>query len=354
MQKKLGFGLLGTGLVAPFHAKAILNSDKCELIAVTDIDQERARKFSEAYHCKSYDDFNDLLQDEAITVISILTPNHLHKNAVIQAARAKKHILVEKPPALSLKDVDEMVAVCQSEGVKLGVVLQCRVRPAVMAVKKAIDEGRFGKVLEANAYMKWYRTVDYYFSDPWRSQRRSGAGVTIQHAFHYFDLLYFLNGKIAEVQASMSNLAHPEVELEDTVTAFLKYENGAQGAFQASTAFYPGQDVRIEVFGTEGTAIIVGERIDSWQFKAEQPQDEQIRRIGSAAVQTAATGPAAFGFKDHQIVIEDMVEAIRNDREPVISAPATRHTLELALAMYLSDKSGKSVKLPLENEADVW
>jgi UDP-N-acetyl-2-amino-2-deoxyglucuronate dehydrogenase len=123
---------------------------------------------------------------------------------------------------------------------------------------------------------------------------------------------------------------------------------------QASTAFFPGQDIRIEIYGTDGTAIIVGERIDTWQFKTELPGDDGIRTIGSAAIQTAATGPAAFAFKDHQVVIEDIVEAIVRDRNPIIAAPATRHTLELALAMYQSDKSGKPVNLPLESESDIW
>jgi len=354
MQKKLGFGLLGAGLVAPFHAKAILNSGKCKLIAVTDIDPQRAKKFSETYHCVALRKLDDLLEDDAIDVINILTPNHLHKDAVMKIASAGKHILVEKPPALSLVDLDEMIDLCDQKNVKLGVVLQCRVRPAVQAVKKAIDSGRFGRVLQADAYMKWYRTTEYYYSEPWRSQRRAGAGVTIQHAFHYFDLLHFLNGQVTEVQARMTNLAHPEVELEDTVTAFLKYQNGAQGVLQASTAFFPGQDIRIEIYGTDGAAVIVGERIDTWQFKTELSEDEQIRKIGSAAVQTAATGPAAFAFKDHQVVIEDMVDAIVNDRNPVIPTPATRHTLELALAMYQSDKTGKSVKFPIKNENDVW
>lgn len=354
MQKKLGFGLLGTGLVAPFHAKAIMNSEKCQLVAVTDIDSKRSQKFCETYACKSYDSFDDMLEDNAIDVINILTPNHLHKDAVMKIAQAGKHILVEKPPALALADLDEMIDLCEKKEVKLGVVLQCRVRPAVQAVKKAIDGGRFGRILHADAYMKWYRTMEYYHSEPWRSQRRSGAGVTIQHAFHYFDLLHFLNGKVTEVQAQMSNLAHPEVKLEDTVTAFLKFENGAQGVLQGSTALFPGQDIRIEIYGTDGTAIIVGERIDTWQFKAELPGDDEIRTIGSAAVQTAATGPAAFAFKDHQVVIEDMVDAIIEDRKPIIAAPKTRHTLELALAMYQSDKSGKPVKLPIESESDIW
>lgn len=354
MPDKLGFGLLGAGLVAPFHAKSIVNSAKCELIAIADLDEVRAKKLSQDFSCEVYENLDELIEDKRIQVINVLTPNHLHKDAVLKIAGAKKHVLVEKPPAMSLKDVDEMIETCEKEGVKLCVVLQCRTRPAVQAVKKMIDGGRFGKVLQADAYMKWFRSIEYYHSDPWRSQRRSGAGVTIQHAFHYFDLLHYLNGPVSEVHARMSNLAHQDVELEDTMMTFLTYKNGALGVLQASTAFYPGMDIRIEVYGTEGTAIIVGERIDTWKFRQEWPEDEDFRKLGSAEVETAATGPAAFAFKDHQIVIEDMVDAILEDRKPVISAPSTRHTLELALAMYQSDKLGQAVSLPLKDESDVW
>jgi len=340
--------------VAPFHARSIVNSDKCRLIAVADVNKERATKLSNEFNCRVYDSLDDMLGDDSIQIVNVITPNHLHKEAVLKSAAAGKHVLVEKPPALSLSDVDEMIDACDRAGVKFGIVLQCRVRPAVQAVKRAIDAGRFGRVLQADAYMKWYRTVEYYHSDPWRSQRRFGAGVTIQHAFHYFDLLHYLNGRVAEVYAQMTNLAHREVELEDTVMALYRYENGSQGIFEASTAFYPGIDVRLEISGTEGTAIIVGERIDSWQFQQELPEDAEIRKIGSAEVQTAATGPAAFDFKDHQVVIEDMVDAVLEDRQPIIAAPKTRHTLELALAMYRSDKLGKPVTLPLSSEDDIW
>ena len=354
MKQKTGFALLGTGLVAPFHAKAIQNSEKCELIAVADIDEKRAGDFASQFDCAAYRQLEDLLEDDAVDVINILTPNHQHKEAVIRAAKAHKHLLVEKPPAMSLTDVDEMIAVCREQNVKLGIVLQCRVRKAVQAVREAIRQGRFGKLLHADAYMKWYRSTEYYHSDPWRSSRKSGAGVTIQHAFHYIDLLYYLAGPVKNLHARMANLAHPDVELEDTVLAFLNYENGAQGVVQASTALYPGTDLRIEINGTDGTAVIVGERIDTWKFKEELPEDEEIRKTGSAATATAATGPADFSFADHQVVIEDMADAIENDREPVIAAPLTRGTLEIALAMYKSANIGNEVHLPLEDENDVW
>ncbi|MFZ5517132.1 MAG: Gfo/Idh/MocA family protein [Candidatus Zhuqueibacterota bacterium] len=353
MAAQLGFGILGAGLVAPFHAKSIRSSEKCRLVAVADIDSARARRFSEEFSCSMAGSLDALLDNDSINVINVTTPNHLHKDAVIKIAEAKKSILVEKPPALSLRDVDEMIDICQRIGVKLGVMLQCRVRPAVQAVKQAIDAGRFGALLHADAYMKWFRTGEYYRSDAWRSLRQAGAGVTIQHAFHYIDLLHYLAGPIAAVQARMANLAHPDVDLEDTLHSFLDFANGARGVLQASTALWPGQDIRIEIFGTNGVAIILGETIHTWQFKDSLPEDEMIRKIGDKSIGTAATGPAAFDFNDHKIVIEDMVDAILEHREPVISAPSARHTLELALAMYKSSDSGSRISLPLASEAGI-
>ena len=152
----------------------------------------------------------------------------------------------------------------------------------------------------------------------------------------------------------MSNLAHPGVELEDTLLAFVEYTNGAQGVVQASTALWPGADIRIEVNGENGAATMVGERMETWKFREERPEDEEVRRYGSAAVATGATGPADFAFQDHQVVIEDMAEAVEAGREPLITLSGARHTLEWALAMYQSAKDQSPVELPLRDEAAVW
>jgi len=354
MTNQLGFGLLGTGLVAPFHAKSLLDSEKGELIAAADVNQERLQKFCAEFNCKGYPSLDAMLEDERVDIINVLTPNHLHSDAVIKCAGAKKHVLVEKPPAMSLEETDEMIRACRDNGVKFGVTLQCRVRKAVQAVKGAIDAGRFGKLLHADAYMKWFRSKEYYHSDAWRSSHRSGAGVTIQHAFHYIDLLYYLAGPVRRVQARMSNLAHQDVELEDTLLAFLDYANGAQGVVQASTALWPGTDLRIEINGSAGTAIIVGERIDTWKFKDERPEDGEIRKIGSASVATGASGPADFSYLDHKVVIDDMVDAILEDRDPMIAVPLARGTLEIALALYKSAKDGTPISFPLKDEARIW
>jgi predicted dehydrogenase len=221
-------------------------------------------------------------------------------------------------------------------------------------MKATIDSGRFGKLLHLDAYMKWFRATEYYHSDPWRSSRKSGAGVTVQHAFHYIDLLQYLGGPVKRVEAKMTNLAHPSVELEDTLAAFVEFGNGARGVIQASTALWPGTDIRVEVNGENGTAIVVGEKMQTWSLKDEEPEDEEIRRFGSAQQKTAAGGAADFGHQDHQVVIQDTIDAIFEERDVIIPTSAVRHSLEIALAMYLSDALGKPVDLPLPADVDVW
>jgi predicted dehydrogenase len=351
---RLGFGLLGTGLIAPFHAKAIRASGVARLVAASDLYADRLAKFTSEFQCKAYASLEQMLLDPDVQVVNVLTPNHLHVPAVLQAARAGRHVLVEKPPAMSLREVDKMQKVCAAAGVKLGVVLQCRTRRAVQAIRQAILEGRFGQILEADTYMKWFRSSHYYTSDAWRAQQRSGAGVTIQQAFHYIDLLQYLVGPVKTVEAKMTNLAHPGIPVEDTLLAFVTYQNGARGVVQASTALWPGTDLRLEVNGENGTAIMVGERMDTWKFKDDRPEDDAIRHYGSAAVATGSTGAADLGFHDHQAVIEDMVAAIQNGREPLITLASVRPTLEWALAMYQSAKQDAAVTLPLTSEEDVW
>jgi len=351
---RVGFGLLGAGLIAPFHARALKASSVAELIAVADLDPNRLAKMTAEFGCVGYSSLDAMLADPAIDAISVLTPNHLHYDAVLKAAAAGKHVLIEKPPAMSLRETDEMAAACAAAGVKACVTVQCRTRKAVQAMRHAVLEGRFGKIYHADAYMKWFRSTEYYRMDSWRMSRRSGAGVTIQQAFHYVDLLQYLVGAPRTVHARMRNLAHPDVNLEDTLLAFIEYENGAQGVVQASTALWPGTDVRIEINGENGTAIMVGERVDTWRFRDERPEDAEIRTYGSAAVVTGATGAADLGFHDHQVVIEDLACSIATGREPMITLESVRPTLEWSLAMYLSAKRDAPISLPLRDEPADW
>ena len=350
------FGLLGAGLIAPFHAKAIAAAEGCELAAIADLNIERARAVAAQFGCGAHGSLEELLADESVDVVNIVTPNHLHAEPAIAAAKGGKHVLVEKPPAMSLADVDRMVEAADAAGVKLGCVLNCRVRKAVQAVREALAVGRFGRILQADAYMKWYRDDEYYLSNDWHNKRRTGAGVTIMQLFHYLDLLRYFAGPVSRVEARMTNLAHPEVKLDDTAMAFLNYECGTVGAVVASTALWPGTAARLEINGENGTAIMVGERIAMWNFRDERPEDEAIRCIGSEAVGTGATGAADINFVGHQGIIEGMARAVREDVDPLVTASDARQTLELALAMYLAAGRGEPVDLPLQldDEEEVW
>ncbi len=354
MADKLGFGLLGAGLVAPFHARSIQASQGGKLLAVCDLNRERAAKLAAEFGVKSCSSLDELLREPGLDVVNVLTPNHLHCDAVLRCAAAGKHVVVEKPPAMSLADTDRMIAACRKANVKFACTVQCRVRKAIQAMKQAIDAGRFGRLLHADTYMKWFRPTEYYHSDPWRSSRQSGAGVTVQHAFHYIDLLQYLAGPVAEVEARMTNLLHHSVDLEDTLRAFVVYANGAQGVVQASTALWPGTDIRVEINGTDGTAIMSGEKMVMWKFRDERPEDQSIRLLGSEQQKTAAGGAADFGFADHQVVIQDLIDAVRENREVIIPASSVRHTVEIALAMYQSAARNQPVKLPVEDDPDIW
>lgn len=353
-QRPIRFALLGAGLVSPFHAKGIQATPGCELVAIADNNLARAQSRAKEFGCAARGSLDELLADPTLDVINILLPNHLHADPTLAAAKAGKHVLVEKPPAMSLSDTDRMIAACRQAGVKLGIVLNCRVRKPIQAIREAIAAGRFGRVLQADAFMKWFRSTDYYFSDDWRSSRRNGAGVTIQHAFHYIDLLQYLMGPAASVQARMLNLAHPQVQLEDTLYAFIDFANGARGVVEASTAFWPGSEIRIEIYGEDGTAVMVGERMATWKFRDERAEDESIRELGRKVVATGARGPSDFDFSDHQAVIADMARAVREDGQPMISAPSARDSLELALALYKSAATGQPARLPVTDDEIPW
>jgi len=352
-----GFGILGAGMISGLHAEALRNSQKAELVAVCDVVVDRAEKVARDYapDAKVYAKLDDMLADPKVEVVNVVTPNHLHTDAVLAAAAAGKHVLCEKPPAMSLADTDRMIAACRRAGRKFGIFVQCRMREPIRHIKKALEEGRFGRLLHADAVMKWYRTTEYYQTDPWRSDRRSGAGVTIQHAFHYIDLLRYLVGPVHVVQARMSNLAHPELEIEDTLDALIRFESGVVGSVTASTALWPGADVRIEVYGESGAAVMKGAALSLWQFQDERPEDEAIRQAGDAQQATAQSDPAALPSVEHQMVIDDCVDAIREDREVAIPCRSVRPTLEIALAMYKSARlKERPVHLPLKHERDIW
>ncbi len=354
MEARTGFGIVGAGLVAPFHLRAIKDSRGGAAIGVFDISGDRAAQIADKFGIKVFSSLQEMLDDGNVHVVCVATPNHLHRDTVIQAARAGKHVLTEKPPAMSLKETDEMIDACRKAHVRFGCFVQCRVRKAIQAMKSALDSGRFGKLLRADAYMKWFRPQEYYTSDGWRGEKKCGSGVTVAQGFHYIDLLQFLAGEASTVDARMTNIGHPGIRVEDEVLAHIQYRCGAKGVVQLSTALWPGTDIRIEVNGTDGTAVMIGETIQTWKFRGERPEDEQIRTFGDSSQATGAGGAADFGHRDHAVVVQDMIDSIGSEREVVIPVTTVRPTLEIVLAMYQSAKHRRPVALPISDDETAW
>jgi len=352
----IGVGIVGAGMISSLHADALRNSRKARLVAVCDLQRPRAEKLVREFAPEAtvYSDLGAMLADPAVEIVDVVTPNALHTDTVLAAAKAGKHVLCEKPPAMSLGDTDRMIEACRRAGRKLGIFVQSRLREPIRQMKLALEQGRFGRLLRADAVMKWYRSTEYYQTDAWRQERRSGAGVTIQHAFHYIDLLQYLAGPAEWVQARMANLDHPQVQIEDTLDAVIHFQSGVIGSVQASTALWPGADVRVELFGQQGAAVMQGTALALWKFRDERPEDEAIRRCGDATQATAASSPTALPSIDHQKVIDDCVDAIENNREVAIPCETVRPTLEISLAMYQSARLGEPVRLPLLDEDRVW
>jgi len=263
----LGFAIVGTGMISRFHARAIEDVRGAKLVACCDMATERANQFAEEVGCTPYDDMAKMLADPAVDVVTIATPSGAHMEPAVQAAQAGKHVIVEKPLEITLKRCDKIINECEKAGVKLGTIFPSRFHDSSIQMRKAIDQGRFGRLTLGDAYVKWFRTQEYYDSGAWRGTwKLDGGGALMNQAVHTVDLLSWLMGPVEEIQAQTATLAHKRIEVEDVATATLKFKSGALGVIEATTAAYPGYLKRIELHGSEGTAVLEEEDLKTWDF----------------------------------------------------------------------------------------
>ena len=219
-----------------------------------------------------------MLADPRIQIVTIGTPSGSHLEPAVAAAKAGKHVIVEKPLEITLKRCDAIIAACKKSGVKLSTILPSRFHDGNRELKRAIDAGRFGQLTLGDAYVKWFRTQAYYDSGAWRGTwELDGGGALMNQAIHSVDLLTWLMGPVAEVQAQTATLAHERIAVEDTAVATLRFANGALGVIEASTAAFPGYLKRIEINGSEGSAVLEEEDLKHWDFAKSLKRDEAIR-----------------------------------------------------------------------------
>ncbi|HID95066.1 MAG TPA: Gfo/Idh/MocA family oxidoreductase [Candidatus Latescibacteria bacterium] len=344
-KKRLGFALIGCGTIAPWHMQAIERVEGAELVAVSDLRAERARKAGEEYGVDWYTDYKQVLQRDDVDAVSVLTPSGVRKEIVIAAAAARKHVIVEKPIEVTLERTDAMIKACREAGVKLAVIFQNRFLPGIRKIKESVDTGQFGRLILGDAYVKWYRTQEYYDSGGWRGTwKYDGGGALMNQSIHTIDLLLWVMGPVRSVSAKTATLAHTNIEVEDVAVATLKFTNGSLGVIEGSTALYPGFPHRLEIHGEKGSAILQGEQIVFWDLKDGERLETPFPRKKEEAPGGQAD-PTRIGTEGHYLQIKDFVEAIREGREPQVNGEEGRRTVELITAIYESAKTGKEVTI---------
>lgn len=350
---KIGFGIIGCGMIANFHRKAIDDIRGAQLVACFDQYPLAAERLADASGCKAYADLNEMLTHPGLDVVTICTPSGAHMEPAVAAAKAGKHVIVEKPLEINLKRCDKIIDACRKAGVTLATIFPSRFHKSAQLMKAAVDKQRFGRLTLGDAYVKWFRTQAYYDSGAWRGTwKLDGGGALMNQAVHSVDLLLWLMGPVVEVSAYTSTLAHERIEVEDVATATLRFASGALGVIEATTASYPGSLKRIELHGSSGSAIMVEEDIVKWEFEKTTAQDRALlkRMAGQTKTGGGAADPAAIGHHGHTELFKDALAAIKSKQSPLVDGSEGRKSVELILAIYKSAVSGKPVKLPLATD----
>lgn len=340
----MNFALIGCGHIAKKHALAIENIKEARLVAVYDKIPQAMDYYVENFGAKPYKDLLEMLKDPTIDVVNICTPSGLHSKITLEVAKAKKHIIVEKPIALTLEDANLMIKASRENNVKLAVVHPNRFRPAVQELKKLMDEGRFGKLSHANATVRWNRNQAYYDQAPWRGTKEFDGGVLMNQAIHNIDLLIWLMGDVEEVY-SMSATRLRKIEVEDVSTGVVRFKNGALGVVEAATTIYPKNlEESLSIFGEKGTAIIGGTNATQFNHLViESLDNEKVNNI----IEKIKKNP--LGKSGHQCIIEDMIKAIKEDREPIVNGEDGKKALQLVLAFYESAEKKKKIVIDEES-----
>jgi predicted dehydrogenase len=348
-----GFGIIGCGMIASFHARAIAELRGAKLVACFDTIPASADRLAASTGCTPYHDLAAMLADPRVTIVTVGTPSGAHLEPAVAAARAGKHVIVEKPLEITLARCDRIIRACDAAGVALATVFPSRFHDSSVEVKRAIDAGRFGRLTLGDSYVKWWRSQAYYDSGAWRGTwELDGGGALMNQAIHSVDLLQWFMGPVAEIRAQTATLAHQRIAVEDTAVATLRFASGALGTIEASTAAYPGYLKQIEIHGDAGSAAMEEEDIVKWDFAKATRRDAALKQAmdGRKSGGGGASDPAAIGHHGHTRQFRDVLEAIAKGRPPAVDGREGRKSVEIILGIYQAAEAGKPVTLPLTRD----
>ncbi|MFN8579838.1 MAG: Gfo/Idh/MocA family oxidoreductase [Gemmatimonadaceae bacterium] len=342
MSASFRIALIGCGRISRNHFDALAKIDGLSLTGACDVVESRARAAGDEFTVPWFTSYEKMLDRVECDVVAVCTPSGLHPAHGILAARAGKHVVCEKPMAITLAAADDLVHACDDAGVQLFVVKQNRLNPPVQLLKRAIDKGRFGRIYLANTTVRWTRPQEYYDQAPWRGTWEYDGGALMNQASHYVDLIQWLVGPVESVLAKTATLAR-RIETEDTGIAILKFRSGALGVIEVTMLTYPRNlEGSLTVLGEKGTVKIGGtavNRVEHWSF-SDYDDDDKL-------VDTAGTNPPnVYGF-GHEGYYRNVLSVLRGEARPETDGRAGRKSLELILGAYESAKTGAEVPLPL-------
>jgi predicted dehydrogenase len=346
----LGFAIVGCGMIARFHARALAEVPGTKLIALVSRNVANAQKMNQelGLHCDTYAELAPVLKRGDVHVVIITTASGAHAEPAVAAAEAGKHVVVEKPLEVTLERCDRIIDACDRFGVKLCTIFPSRFHDANLTLKAAVDAGRFGRLTLGETTCKWWRSQQYYDEGGWKGTKAlDGGGALMNQAIHNVDLLLWMMGPPTHISGFTAMLAHERIEVEDTAVACLRFANGALGVIQATTSVHPGLPKTIAVHGDRGSVVIEQEDVLRWDFVQETPEDKAVRerfaqKVGASG---GSSNPAAISHQGHARQLADFVKAIASGGKPKVDGREGRKAVEVILAIYQSAATGRSVEL---------
>jgi predicted dehydrogenase len=346
----LGFAIVGCGMIARFHGRALAEVPGARLVALVSRKAENAKALADdlGICCATYTEWAPMLARRDVDVVIVTTPSGAHLEPAVAAAQAGKHVVVEKPLEITLDRCDRIIDACDRHGVKLCTIFPSRFSDANQALKSAVVADRFGRLTLGETTCKWWRPQSYYDEGGWKGTRAlDGGGALMNQAIHNVDLLSWIMGPVTQVSGFTATLAHERIEVEDTAVACLRFAQGALGILEATTSVHPGLPKTIAVHGDHGTVVIEQEDVLRWDLTPQTPEDRLIKErfAQKSGASGGASNPAAISHIGHTRQLTDFVRAVETGAAPAVDGREGRKAVEIILAIYRSQETGRPIEL---------
>lgn len=346
MPKTHKIGIVGTGAIALKHAQALESLPNAELVSLFNPNPTSAAKAQNKFSVPVLSDWEEFIQFSDLGIVCICTPSGMHLEPALKAIEAGNHVFVEKPIEVTLDRADRMIEAAKIKNVQLGVVFQNRFSPDFMQLTNAVKSGLFGRILMGNASVNWFREASYYSGSQWKGTLAyDGGGALINQAIHTIDLLLEVMGEVESVFGRVKTTLYP-IEGEDLGAALVNFKSGAVGTITAATSLFPGYPERLEIFGTEGSAVLEAGKLTAWNVRGTESPLQKHQN----ATNSGSSDPNAIGFELHAAQWRDFLNAIEKGVQPEVDGLESRKSLELIRAIYESSRQEKLIRLPFEEK----